>query len=50
MGGAHGRGVTLGCTTTFGEAVEAAIDALRAEDDYAVASLTDLLEQYGQPH
>jgi hypothetical protein len=37
-----------GMHATFGEAVDAAIDALR--DDYAVAGLTDLLKQYGQPH
>jgi hypothetical protein len=37
-----------GMHATFGEAVDAAVDALR--DDYAVAALTDLLKQYGQPH
>lgn len=44
------RAIT-GMHDTFGMAVEAAIDALRADDDeYAVACLTDLLKQYGQPH
>ena len=43
------RGIT-GMHDTFGEAIDAALDALRAEDDYAVAGLTDLLKQYGQPH
>ncbi len=42
-----GNNVT-GMHATFGEAVDAAFDALR--DDYAVAGLTDLLKQYGQPH
>jgi hypothetical protein len=37
-----------GMYATFGEAVDAAIDMLR--DDYAVAGLTDLIKQYGQPH
>ena len=37
-----------GMHATFGEAVDAAIDMLR--DDYAVAGLTDLIKQYGQPH
>ncbi len=37
-----------GMHATFGEAVDAAFDMLR--DDYAVAGLTDLLKQYGQPH
>ena len=37
-----------GMHATFGEAVDAAVDMLR--DDYAVAGLTDLLKQYGQPH
>ncbi len=43
------HGVT-GMHDTFGEAVDAAIDALRAQDEHAVAGLTDLLKQYGQPH
>jgi hypothetical protein len=37
-----------GMHATFGEAVDAAVDALR--DDFAIAGLTDLLKQYGQPH
>ena len=35
---------------TFGEAIDAAIDVLRADGEYAVAALTDLIKQYGQPH
>ena len=42
-----GNDVT-GMHATFGEAVDAAFDMLR--DDYAVAGLTDLIKQYGQPH
>jgi hypothetical protein len=41
------EGLVTGMHATFGEAVDAAIDALRAHDDgeYAVAALTDLLQQ-----